>query len=227
MKSFFRLTAVAALVLLTSGCQNSSGATWENMKTAGRYIQRGVDAALGKDYESRMLADDDEFIGPYDAEFIPLSEGDLKNTVASNDMALPQPRGIPGQKGVPALDQYYNPSAELKALFQTVHFDTDEHVLRNKDELQAVQKLAAYLKQNPSVYLAIFGHCDERASASYNISLGMRRANYIRGLLVKQGVDLNRLYTISRGKEDPIAGGHTAADWQTNRRAEFKIYEKR
>jgi peptidoglycan-associated lipoprotein len=225
MKLVIRLFAVAALIA-TAGCGSQSGESWENVKTAGRYMQRGVDAMWGKDYESRMLTSDEEFTGPYDGEFIPLSDADLRNSFASGDMALPQPRGIPGQKGIPALDQFYSPPDSLRNLFQNLHFETDEYILRDKADLQALSQLASYLKKNSNIFLVVSGHCDERASASYNISLGMRRANYVRGFLVKQGVDLNRLYTVSRGKEDPIASGHNADDWKVNRRAEFKIYEK-
>lgn len=225
MRSFIRLITTA-LIPLCTGCVSSSGQTWEDMKTAGRYMQRGVDAALGKEYESKMLTSDDEFIGPYDPEFIALNDADLKSALALSDLAIPQPKGIPGQKGVPALDQFYSPPDSLRALFQSLHFETDEYVLRDKADLQVINQLAAYLKKHPNIFLTVAGHCDERASASYNLSLGMRRANYIRGLLVKYGVDLNRVYTVSRGKEDPIASGHTPDDWKVNRRAEFKIYEK-
>src|SRR6185369_8368278 len=105
----------------------------------------------------------------------------------------PQPKGIPGQGGIPALDQFYAPSDALRSLFQALHFETDEHVLREKSDLVAVMQIAGYLKKHPNVFLNIVGHCDERASASYNMALGVRRANYIRGLLVKNGVDLNRI----------------------------------
>ncbi|HSW86611.1 MAG TPA: OmpA family protein, partial [Rhabdochlamydiaceae bacterium] len=93
-------------------------------------------------------------------------------------------------------------------------------------EVELISQMASCLKQNPNIYLVIAGHCDERASASYNMALGLRRANYIRSFLVKQGADLHRIYTVSRGKEQPIALGHTQDDWKTNRRCEFKIYEK-
>ncbi len=225
MRSFVHLVTIAVLVLATSCCR-SSGQTWEDVKTAGRYMSRGVDAVWGKDYESRMLTSDEEFIGPYDGEFIPLSDADLKNALAAGDTAYPQPKGIPGQKGIPTLDRFYNPPETIRDLFQSLHFETDEYVLRDKASLEAVSQLAAYLKQNPNVLIVVSGHCDERASASYNMALGIRRANYVRGLLVKHGVDLNRLYTVSRGKEDPIATGHTPDDWKVNRRAEFKIYER-
>lgn len=225
MKSFIHLFFAAALVVI-SGCARNSSQTWEDVKTAGRYMQRGVDALWGKEYESRMLTSDEEFIGPDDNEFIPLSDSDLKNSFAATDMALPQPKGTPGQKGLPSLDQFYAPTAALRGLFQAMHFDTDEYVLKDKNELQIIFEIASHMKKNPQMYLVVTGHCDERASASYNMALGMRRANYIRGLLVKNGVDLNRIYTVSKGKEDPLALGHSPEDWRINRRAEFKIHEK-
>jgi len=214
------------MAFLFVGCSRNSTQTWEDVKTAGRYLQRGVDVLSGNDYDSRMLTSDEEFTGPND-EFIPLKDADLKHSFAITDTALPQPKGIPGTKGVPTLDQFYAPPASLQTLFSSIHFETDEHVLRDKGELQSLHQIATYLKSNPNVYMVIAGHCDERASASYNMALGVRRANYIRSLLVKNGIDLNRLYTVSRGKEEPIAAGHSSDDWKANRRAEFKIYEKK
>ncbi len=216
---------ILALALLTTSCAQTSGQAWEDLKTAGRYVQKGVDAALGKEYESRMLTSDEEFIGPYDEEFIPLAEGDLKGYISS-DTPLPQPKGAPGLGGVPSLDRFYLPSGELARLFQSVHFETDEHVLKQKGDVQSILQIAHYLKNHPQTYIVVVGHCDERASASYNMALGMRRANYSRSLLVKQGVDLNQVYTLSRGKEAPLANGHSKDDWSLNRRAEFKMYQK-
>lgn len=219
------IIAFIGLSLFLSSCAHTSGQAWEDLKTAGRYVQKGVDAAWGKEYESRMLTSDDEFIGPYDEEFIPLKEGDLRGAVAS-DTPLPQPKTSPGAGGVPSLDRFYMPSGDLFSLFQPVHFETDEYVLKQKSDVQSVFQIASYLKTHPHTYIVVVGHCDERASASYNMALGMRRANSIRSLLIKQGVDLNQIYTLSRGKEEPLATGHSKEDWVQNRRAEFKIYQK-
>lgn len=223
---FHRLVLAATLIILAAGCSRNSGQTWEDVKTAGRYMQRGVDSMLGKDYESRMLTSDEEFYGPYDEDFIPLSDSDLRNQLAGMDAPMPQPKGIPGQFGMPSLDAFYAPPDALRNLFSAVHFETDEHVIRDKTEISALMQLAAYLKKNPNVYLVVEGHTDERASASYNMALGMRRANFVRSFLVKNGADLNRIYTVSRGKEQPIAQGHGATDWKLNRRSEFRIYQK-
>ncbi|MBI3508548.1 MAG: OmpA family protein [Chlamydiia bacterium] len=213
-------------LIFACGCAHNSNQTWEDMKTAGRYMGRGFDALLGKEYESRMLSSDEEFLGPNDEEFLPLRDADLKNLLAAADGAIPQPRGIPGEKGVPSLKDFYAPSSILRSFFPTIHFETDDHVVRERSEVQSLLRLASFLKEHPNIYVVIEGNCDERASASYNMALGMRRANFVRSLLVKNGVDLNRIYTISNGKERPVAIGHSAEDWKQNRRGEFRIFEK-
>lgn len=127
----------ATLIFLSAGCTRNSSQTWEDVKTAGRYMQRGVDTLCGKDYESRMLTSNEEFFGPDEDDFIPLKDADLKNTFA--DKALPQPKGIPGEKGIPSLDRFYSPPVSLSSLFQMVHFQTDEHILREQSILQRLQ----------------------------------------------------------------------------------------
>ncbi len=215
---------LATLLVLASSCARNSSETWEDVKTAGRYVQRGMDALWGKEYESRMLTSEDEFIGPYDDEFIPLNDADLKALAMNGDSGLPQPKGMPGERGVPPLERFYAPPDALG--FRKVHFETDQHVLNDQADLAALKGIADYMKKHPGAYLLVEGHTDERASASYNLALGMRRANYVRTLLVKNGVDLNRIYTVSRGKEQPAAFGHSQEDWRENRRAEYRIFEK-
>ena len=221
MKSLLKVSIISSLFLLTS-CEKSNN-TWENVKTAGRYFQKSFDSLMGKEYNSEWVQNQNEFIGP-DEEFIPLSDKDLKK--AYGDNAVPQPKKSPGDfgSGIPGFSNFKNPN---NSIFSLVHFDTDDHILRNKEDLLAIQKIASYLIRNPNVYVCIEGHTDERASAAYNMALGTRRANHIRVLLIKQGIDFNRLYTVSKGKETPIALGHSSNDWKVNRRGEFKIYEKK
>jgi peptidoglycan-associated lipoprotein len=107
-----------------------------------------------------------------------------------------------------------------------VHFETDHHVVHSKDEKKALLQLAGHLKQQPKLILLVEGNCDERASASYNMALGMRRANYVRSFLIEHGARLDQVFAVSKGKEYPIALGHTPEDWSLNRRCEFKVHER-
>ncbi|MCS7312688.1 MAG: OmpA family protein [Acidobacteria bacterium] len=107
-----------------------------------------------------------------------------------------------------------------------IFFDFDKYDIR-PDQLPRAEKLAELLKQNPNWRILIEGHCDERGTSEYNMSLGWRRANTLRDFLVSRGVEAARIQTISYGKERPFALGCSQKPtvqeredcWQLNRRA--------
>lgn len=164
--------------------------------------------------------------GPQDEDFIPLRDEDLQTQYA--ELAIPQPRDIPGEpgSGIPTLDKFRVAIADLAKVFQNVYFSSDDYMLRKGDYFKIIDTIATYLKDHQNVYVSIEGHCDERASEAYNLALGTRRANHVRTLLVQRGIDPNRIHTISYGKEKPVDFGHGQSAWSKNRRAEFRIYDK-
>ena len=166
------------------------------------------------------------FYGPKDEDYIPLYEEDLKTQFA--ERAIPQPYDIPGQvgSGIPTLDKFRKPLAELALIFKTVYFNTDDPILRKPEYLEVVDKIASHLKSHPKVVISVAGHCDQRASEAYNLALGTKRANHVRSCLVKKGIDPNRIHTISYGKEQPADDRSTPAAWAKNRRVEFQLFEK-
>lgn len=215
MKKFYGLIAV--LVFMTS-CQRSSSQSWEDVKTASRYVQQGINAICGVDTQSKQVASEKEFFGPEDNDFIPLEENDLYAQQNIQDTAIAQSNDTKTQ-----LPSFLSPKTTD---FKAVHFNTDDHVIREKEDLVMVDKICKYMKKNPKVYLKVEGHCDKRASSAYNMALGMRRANHIRVLLIKKGIDFNRVYTVSYGKEKMIALGDSKDDHKINRRSEFKFFTK-
>jgi len=88
-------------------------------------------------------------------------------------------------------------------------------------------KLAAvadYMRQNSNVRLEAEGHCDERGSREYNMTLGENRALAVRAYLVGLGIDGSRIQTKSYGEENPVDFGHDENAWRLNRRVEFALY---
>ena len=53
----------------------------------------------------------------------------------------------------------------------------------------------------------------------YNIALGQRRADAVKGYLAGKGVDAGKLGTVSYGEEKPAVLGHDEAAYSKNRRA--------
>ena len=64
---------------------------------------------------------------------------------------------------------------------------------------------AAWLNTYPNTTATVEGHTDERGTAEYNMALGARRAESTKEALVREGVNSDRLTTISYGKDRPVA----------------------
>ncbi len=91
---------------------------------------------------------------------------------------------------------------------------------------QVLEANAGVLRRYQSWVVTIEGHCDERGTAEYNLGLGERRAVVAQQYLVDLGVAVDRVRTVSYGKEFPFDPGHDDNAWASNRRAHFVITEK-
>ena len=105
-----------------------------------------------------------------------------------------------------------------------VFFGYDSYEITPESET-VIQGDAKFLQQHSGMTFIIEGHCDERGSIEYNLTLGEYRANAAKQALVQQGVSATRIRTISYGKEKPSCTESTEACWQKNRRAHF-VYSK-
>ncbi len=105
---------------------------------------------------------------------------------------------------------------------QTVYFAFDSSVVRPAD-VSKVEIVAAHLQANPGHAVIIEGHCDERGTVEYNRSLGERRAQSVREIMVRAGADASRIHTISFGEDVPAVAGTTEAAYSQNRRGEFVL----
>ncbi len=82
---------------------------------------------------------------------------------------------------------------------------------------------ANWLRQYQDLNITIEGHADERGTREYNLALGERRANSVRGYLIALGVNPSRVGTISYGKERPAVPGSNETSWAQNRRGVTKV----
>ncbi len=79
------------------------------------------------------------------------------------------------------------------------------------------------LMKSAGKQLLITGHTDSEGDGEKNKLLGLNRANRLREILVKRGVDPQRVKTVSAGEDQPIASNETALGRASNRRAEVTI----
>jgi peptidoglycan-associated lipoprotein len=107
---------------------------------------------------------------------------------------------------------------------QTLYFTFDSYVLP-EDECAKAEEAAILLLNNPSYVMIIEGHCDERGSNEYNLSLSEQRACTVRDYILAFGIDASRLQTRAFGEEKLATTGTSDYDHGLNRRAEFIPYK--
>ena len=99
-----------------------------------------------------------------------------------------------------------------------IYFDYDSYLLDSIAE-GTLDLQVTWMDQNPSKYILIEGHCDERGTREYNLALGERRANAVREYLASMGIAEDRLNIVSYGKERPDLEGSYDDAWSINRRS--------
>lgn len=86
---------------------------------------------------------------------------------------------------------------------------------------RAIDRLAEVLRQHPERRVLIEGFADSTGGSAMNQRLSQRRAEAVRGALVRAGVAPQRLEVRAFGEEYPVADNATAAGRQQNRRVEL------
>jgi peptidoglycan-associated lipoprotein len=116
--------------------------------------------------------------------------------------------GKSGQQGV------------IPAGSRMVYFDYDSFII--KPEYQSIiEAQARFIKSDKSRRIAIEGHTDERGGREYNLALGQKRAEAVRGALGLLGVAEAQMEAVSFGKEKPAVQGADEGAMAKNRRAEI------
>jgi len=105
--------------------------------------------------------------------------------------------------------------------FRPIYFDFDSQTVRSSENGK-IQQIGSFMQQG-SAEIIIAGFTDERGTAEYNRGLGERRAGAVREALIAEGVNGNRIQTVSFGLEMPADSGHTESAWAKNRRAEIGV----
>jgi len=233
MKRFLLLVTFSSMALslgVLTSCRRSSDEVWNDTRSATNHVKRGVSTLGGKHGESRQIGTSQEFSDPAkNDDFIAL-DADAKNQNMNVKDGVPQAKETPGELGssIPGIEAFRDPAGDpkLAPIFKHIHFEYNSSLIKGGDNMAIIQKIGEWLKKHSKVYIFIEGHCDERGPAAFNLALGANRANAVRALLVKEGADADHMFTISYGKEKPLAEGHDEDAWKTNRRSQFRIFEK-
>lgn len=235
-KCLYALLVLSSLLMVA--CSRNSNEMWEDTKSAGRHLNRGLSSLGGKQGDSRAVSNKEDFMAggsnqstapviPYD--YVPLNDLPSQDgSLTRSNVTHTQPKESPGEEGstLPGIDKFQDPKADSQwaNVFKNVQFGYNTSLIKGQENLDVLRHIANYMKKHPNVYIFVEGHCDERGAEAYNLALGARRSNSVRNMLIADGVNPENIFTISYGKEHPVVEGHDEEAWSINRRAHFRLY---
>ncbi|OGQ77880.1 MAG: hypothetical protein A3F90_18570 [Deltaproteobacteria bacterium RIFCSPLOWO2_12_FULL_60_19] len=111
---------------------------------------------------------------------------------------------------------------ERTIVLDNVLFDFDKTAIK-PDAAKILDRLVAFLKENPGKRVDLEGHTDSVGTDQYNQGLSERRAASVRDYVVKKGIDGSRISARGFGETKPIADNNTEQGRAKNRRVEVKI----
>ena len=100
-----------------------------------------------------------------------------------------------------------------------LHFEFGSAKIAPDSEV-TVAEYAKFMKESPAYKILIVGHTDSIGSEASNMALSKARADSVKAMLVKDGVDPDRMKTEGKGETQPIATNKTAEGRAMNRRIE-------
>jgi len=130
-----------------------------------------------------------------------------------------------------AADLYQRQTTDLsaveKAIAETgkfvtnnILFETGKATLK-PESMDEIQKVADFMKKNPSVRFEVQGHTDNQGSDAVNDPLSQQRAESVVKALEGLGVDGFNLRAVGKGSHEPVADNKTDAGRAKNRRVVF------
>ena len=118
-------------------------------------------------------------------------------------------------------------SAVEKAIAETgkfvtnnILFETGKATLK-PESMEEIQKVADYMKKNPTARFEVQGHTDNQGSDKINDPLSQQRAEAVVKALEGLGCDPFNMRAVGKGSHEPVADNATEEGRAKNRRVEF------
>lgn len=101
-------------------------------------------------------------------------------------------------------------------------YATNSYALTDKSKF-ILKGFARFMKENPTIKVAIHGHTDDVGDDAKNLKLSDDRAKGVKDYLVSLGIDVKRLTSKGYGETKPKEANDSEANRAKNRRTEFVI----
>jgi outer membrane protein OmpA-like peptidoglycan-associated protein len=108
---------------------------------------------------------------------------------------------------------------------KNIFFESKQWSLKTESTLE-LEKLLAFMVDNPSISIEISAHTDAIGKTNDNALLSSKRAEAVVEYLVHRGISKQRLNAIGYGESTPIASNDDENGREKNRRVEFTLIKK-
>ncbi len=204
--------------LTWDGTPNTVGDFTNNLNSSMVNTSLGLTYFIGKHQISADFAPD-EINNKFDDLDNKLAqlEKELKDAQEAKDNEDQNNNGIPDNVENYIKEQLANYKAENNNTVETTdlvrkmindgyicgYFDFDKRTptLFSSDNIDFVR---TYLLKNPNSNVKVTGFADVIGNEEYNNKLGLDRANSVKDILIKAGIDGNRISTVSAGEDDSV-----------------------
>lgn len=109
----------------------------------------------------------------------------------------------------------------INGQYVNVFFDFDKTRITT-GTISAINFLIKYMNANPTANAEVIGYADEYGDYEYNIGLSRRRAQRVMEMIVRSGIDANRLKLVVKGEDNSVPKNSKLAR-QLVRRVAFKV----
>lgn len=104
-----------------------------------------------------------------------------------------------------------------------IPFDFNEYKV-DKEYFKDIKKIAAYIKNDPKTKkVEVIGYTDDTGEYGYNKKLSLKRAKEVAGLLIKFGVNPQKIVIKGMGDKNPLVPNTSLENRKINRRVEIVI----
>ena len=107
-----------------------------------------------------------------------------------------------------------------KFVTNNILFETGKATLK-PESMDEIQKVADYMKKNPTARFEVQGHTDNQGSDKINDPLSQQRAEAVVKALEGLGCDPFNMRAVGKGSHEPVADNATEDGRAKNRRVEF------
>jgi outer membrane protein OmpA-like peptidoglycan-associated protein len=104
-------------------------------------------------------------------------------------------------------------------------FNTGSAELKPGATLQ-ISRLADFMRSNPKARVIVEGYTDSTGTAAHNEQLSQERAQAVASALETQGIMMDRIQTVGRGQDYPVASNDSSAGRQQNRRVDVILSDE-